>query len=208
MSEQSPYEQLGVTEESSFEEIQEAKQRLLQQYENDVKITEAIEAAYDAVIMDRLRLRQEGKIKVPDRIRFPERSPAPKPESKPLISNQSPGWLRGLIDTPSARDIGIPAAVFGSLGAASLVIPDRAGSLSPLLLSLGVFAAIYFLNRKEKRFGRSVLLTFLSLVLGVALGAGVGSVVKSAGVAIPVSGQQLYALITFLLFWVSSSFLR
>ncbi len=28
MSEQNPYEQLGVTEESSFEVIQEAKQRL------------------------------------------------------------------------------------------------------------------------------------------------------------------------------------
>ncbi|MFN6271303.1 MAG: CPP1-like family protein, partial [Microcystis sp.] len=40
MSEQNPYEQLGVTEESSFEEIQEAKQRLVQQYQNDSKIVE------------------------------------------------------------------------------------------------------------------------------------------------------------------------
>jgi phosphoheptose isomerase len=42
MSEQNPYEQLGVTEESSFEEIQEAKQRLVQQYQNDSKIVESI----------------------------------------------------------------------------------------------------------------------------------------------------------------------
>jgi len=64
MSEQNPYEQLGVTEESSFEEIQEAKQRLVQQYQNDSKIVELIEAAYDSVLMDRLRMRQEGRIKV------------------------------------------------------------------------------------------------------------------------------------------------
>ncbi len=208
MSEQSPYEKLGVTEDSSFEEIQDAKQRLLQQYENDPKVTEAIEAAYDAVIMDRLRMRQEGKIKVPDRIRFPERSPAPKLETKPLISAQSRGWLNRLIDTPSARDIGMSAIVFGGLGAATFLVPGSGGSLSPLLLALGVFATIYFLNRKEKRFGRSVLLTFLSLVLGVALGAGIDSVLSSARVVSPISGQQLYALVTFLLFWLSSSFLR
>ena len=77
MSEQNPYEQLGVTEESSFEEIQEAKQRLVQQYQNDSKIVESIEAAYDSVLMDRLRMRQEGRIKVPDRIRFPERLTIP-----------------------------------------------------------------------------------------------------------------------------------
>ena len=59
MSEQNPYEQLGVTEESSFEEIQEAKQRLVQQYQNDSKIVELIESAYDSVLMDRLRMRQD-----------------------------------------------------------------------------------------------------------------------------------------------------
>jgi hypothetical protein len=89
MSEQNPYEQLGVTEESSFEEIQEAKQRLVQQYQNDSKIVELIEAAYDSVLMDRLRMRQEGRIKVPDRIRFPERLTIPV-ESKPVTSSKSP----------------------------------------------------------------------------------------------------------------------
>ena len=74
MIEQNPYEQLGVTEGSSFEEIQAAKKRICDANNNDPKLVESIEAAYDAVIMDRLRLRQEGKIKVPERIRFPESS--------------------------------------------------------------------------------------------------------------------------------------
>ena len=71
MSEHNPYDQLGVTEDSSFEEIQAAKSRLSAECRNDAKQLESIEAAYDAVIMDRLKMRQEGRIKVPDRIRFP-----------------------------------------------------------------------------------------------------------------------------------------
>lgn len=206
MSEQNPYEQLGVTEESSFEEIQEAKQRLVQQYQNDSKIVELIEAAYDSVLMDRLRMRQEGRIKVPDRIRFPERLTIPV-ESKPVTSGKSPNWWQSLIDTPSAQDIGVPAVIYACLGAITLLVPDPSGSLLPLLLAFGVFVNIYFFNRKEKRFGRALLFTLAGLVLGVALGAGLASLAAKADLNI-FGDRQIYALVTFLIFWVISSFFR
>lgn len=206
MSEQNPYEQLGVTEESSFEEIQEAKQRLVQQYQNDSKIVELIESAYDSVLMDRLRMRQEGRIKVPDRIRFPERLTIPV-ESKPVTSSKSPNWWRSSIDTPSAQDIGVPAVIYACLGAITLLVPDPSGSLLPLLLAFGVFVNIYFFNRKEKRFGRALLFTLAGLVLGVALGAGLASLAAKADLNI-FGDRQIYALITFLIFWVISSFFR
>jgi hypothetical protein len=206
MSEQNPYEQLGVTEESSFEEIQEAKQRLVQQYQNDSKIVESIEAAYDSVLMDRLRMRQEGRIKVPDRIRFPERLTIPV-ESKPVTTSKSPNWWRSSIDTPSAQDIGVPAVIYACLGAITLLVPDPSGSLLPLLLAFGVFVNIYFFNRKEKRFGRALLFTLAGLVLGVALGAGLASLAAKADLNI-FGDRQIYALITFLIFWVISSFFR
>lgn len=206
MSEQNPYEQLGVTEESSFEEIQEAKQRLVQQYQNDSKIVESIEAAYDSVLMDRLRMRQEGRIKVPDRIRFPERLTIPV-ESKPVTSSKSPNWWRSSIDTPSAQDIGVPAVIYACLGAITLLVPDPSGSLLPLLLAFGVFVNIYFFNRKEKRFGRALLFTLAGLVLGVALGAGLASLAAKADLHI-FGDRQIYALVTFLIFWVISSFFR
>ncbi len=206
MSEQNPYEQLGVTEESSFEEIQEAKQRLVQQYQNDSKIVESIEAAYDSVLMDRLRMRQEGRIKVPDRIRFPERLTIPV-ESKPVTSSKSPNWWRSSMDTPSAQDIGVPAVIYACLGAITLLVPDPSGSLLPLLLAFGVFVNIYFFNRKEKRFGRALLFTLAGLVLGVALGAGLASLAAKADLNI-FGDRQIYALITFLIFWVISSFFR
>ncbi|MFM7279066.1 MAG: CPP1-like family protein, partial [Microcystis aeruginosa] len=205
-SEQNPYEQLGVTEESSFEEIQEAKQRLVQQYQNDSKIVESIEAAYDSVLMDRLRMRQEGRIKVPDRIRFPERLTIPV-ESKPVTSSKSPNLWQSLIDTPSAQDIGVPAVIYACLGAITLLVPDPSGSLLPLLLAFGVFVNIYFFNRKEKRFGRALLFTLAGLVLGVALGAGLASLAAKADLNI-FGDRQIYALITFLIFWVISSFFR
>ena len=206
MSEQNPYEQLGVTEESSFEEIQEAKQRLVQQYQNDSKIVELIESAYDSVLMDRLRMRQEGRIKVPDRIRFPERLTIPV-ESKPVTSSKSPHWWQSLIDTPSAQDIGVPAVIYACLGAITLLVPDPSGSLLPLLLAFGVFVNIYFFNRKENRFGRALLFTLAGLVLGVALGAGLASLAAKADLNI-FGDRQIYALITFLIFWVISSFFR
>lgn len=206
MSEQNPYEQLGVTEESSFEEIQEAKQRLVQQYQNDSKIVELIESAYDSVLMDRLRMRQEGRIKVPDRIRFPERLTIPV-ESKPVTSSKSPNWWKSLIDTPSAQDIGVPAVIYACLGAITLLVPDPSGSLLPLLLAFGVFVNIYFFNRKEKRFGRALLFTLAGLVLGVALGAGLASLAAKADLHI-FGDRQIYALVTFLIFWVISSFFR
>lgn len=206
MSEQNPYEQLGVTEESSFEEIQEAKQRLVQQYQNDSKIVESIEAAYDSVLMDRLRMRQEGRIKVPDRIRFPERLTIPV-ESKPVTGSKSPNWWQSLIDTPSAQDIGVPAMIYACLGAITLLVPDPSGSLLPLLLAFGVFVNIYFFNRKEKRFGRALLFTLAGLLLGVALGAGLASLAAKADLNI-FGDRQIYALITFLIFWVISSFFR
>ena len=206
MSEQNPYEQLGVTEESSFEEIQEAKQRLVQQYQNDSKIVESIEAAYDSVLMDRLRMRQEGRIKVPDRIRFPERLTIPV-ESKPVTSSKSPNWWQSSIDTPSAQDIGVPAVIYACLGAITLLVPDPSGSLLPLLLAFGVFVNIYFFNRKENRFGRALLFTLAGLVLGVALGAGLASLAAKADLNI-FGDRQIYALVTFLIFWVISSFFR
>lgn len=73
MSEQTPYQQLRVSENATFEEIQESRNLLMQEYNGDRQKIEAIEAAYDAILMQRLKLRQEGKIKVPDRIRFAEK---------------------------------------------------------------------------------------------------------------------------------------
>ncbi|MBE9117061.1 CPP1-like family protein [Lusitaniella coriacea LEGE 07157] len=204
MSDQNPYEKLGVTNDASFEEIQNAKSRLSQEYREDSKLVESIEAAYDAIIMERLKMRQEGKIKVPERIRFPERSVESSSTFTPISASQSPSWLQELVDTPSRGDILWPAGVFLGLGLLTFLDPSPASSTPSLVIALAFCANVYFLNRKENRFGRSVLMGLIGLLVGVGLGIALNGTLNFSGLA----DHQVAALVALLIFWVTSSFLR
>ena len=208
MSEQNPYEQLGVTENSSFEEIQAAKKRLFEQYGNDSAVLETVEIAYDSIIMDRLRLRQEGKIKVPEKIRFPERNLEKSIKMPQIVKEDSAVWLQELIDTPSQADILWPTGIFLTLSAIAVFAQNGGASILPLLMALGFIANIYFLNRKEGRAGRAFLISFLALFAGIALGTGLANLLLSQG-GITTLGQDRFAsTVTFCLFWLVSCFLR
>lgn len=203
MSNQNHYQQLGLTEDASFEEIQAAKERLKQQHGDDRKVMENIEAAYDAILMDRLRLRQEGKIKVPERIRFPERLTKKAPDSvTPGPTNKGPVWLQKLIDTPSQADILWPTGVYVVLGAISIYSGVSQPSTLQLTLALGVGGCLYFLNRKENKFGRAVLLTVAGLIIGLVLGGILSSL------ATGLTTEIFITLVTFLVLWMVSCFLR
>ncbi|WNZ21766.1 molecular chaperone DnaJ [Leptolyngbya sp. NK1-12] len=201
MSDKNPYETLGIDENSPFDEIQATRNRLVQEHAGDRKQLEAIEAAYEAILMDRLRLRQEGKIKVPDRIRFPERLVEPPPDFAPTPPKQTPDWLQRLIDTPSRADILWPAAIFVGTGLLSLSAP-------PLALALGVGVSLYFLNRKEHKFGRAFLLTLIGLIVGVVLGLQIGQFLLPQLQQISLNLNSFAALVTFFVLWLISSFLR
>ncbi len=201
MSEQSPYEQLGVTVDASFDEIQEARDRLKQQYSGERKLLESIEAAYDAILMDRLKLRQEGKIKVPERIRFPERAPTLPPGFQPPTT-QKPNWLQQLLDTPSRSDLLWPSGIYAALASLS-VYPGSPESILTLTLALGVGSCLYFLNRKENKFGRAVLLTVMGLITGLLLGS-----LLSPAIGNLLAVERFISLITFIILWIVSCFLR
>ncbi|MGC9504108.1 CPP1-like family protein [Baaleninema sp.] len=200
MSDQNPYEQLGVTEGASFEEIQAARDRQIEQHNNDRKQVEQIEMAYDAVLMDRLRLRQQGKIKVPEGIRFPERSmPSPPKTPLPATPNGMPEWLQESIDTPSQSDILWPAGVFVLLSVLSAVSAEYA----PVALAFGAGASLYFLNRKEKRFGRAILFTLVATIVGILVGGQLATLLGAQ-----LAPETFAAWVTFFLLWLVSSFLR
>lgn len=201
MSEKNPYEQLGLEETATFDEIQEARNRLVEAHAGDRKQVEAIEAAYDAILGERLRLRLEGKIKVPDRIRFPERTVEPPPEFVSTPPQQAPDWLQRFIDTPSRADILLPAAIYAGLGLLSLTTPAMG-------LALGVGCSLYFLNRKEQKFGRALLLTLVGLILGVLIGLQFASWILPQLRQISLATESFAALVTFLILWLINSFLR
>ena len=208
MSERNPYEQLGVTENSSFEEIQAAKKRLYEQHGNDSTVLEEVEIAYDSIIMDRLRLRQEGKIKVPEKIRFPDRNVEKTLKMPQIVNDKSAVWLQELVDTPSQADILWPSGIFLTLSAIAVFAQNTGSSILPLLMALGFIANIYFLNRKEGRSGRAFLISFITLFAGIALGTGLGSLLLSQGGVTVLDNNQFASAVTFCLFWLASCFLR
>ncbi|BAZ43586.1 heat shock protein DnaJ domain protein [Chondrocystis sp. NIES-4102] len=208
MSEHNPYEQLGVTENSSFEEIQAAKKRLYEQHGNDQAVIERVEIAYDSIIMDRLRLRQEGKIKVPEKIRFPERNVEKSLKIPQVTKKEQNVWLKDFIDTPSRSDILWPTGIFLTLSAIAVFSQNTGSSIVPLLVALGFITNIYFLNRKEGRSGRAFLISFIVLFAGIALGTGLANVLLGQTGVAAFGADQFASAVTFGLFWLVSCFIR
>ncbi|HEY9872411.1 MAG TPA: CPP1-like family protein [Candidatus Obscuribacterales bacterium] len=207
MSDQSPYEKLGLTEDASFDEIQEAKGRLIQEHGGDQKLVESIEAAYDAILMDRLKMRQQGKIPVPERIRFAERlAQAPASVNQAAV-NRTPEWLQGLFDTPNKSDIIRSSAVFVVLGGLIAYPGFQESSLS-LAIAFAVGFTVFFVNRKERRLGRAMLLTLVGLFVGIGLGSLLASWLPTPIPYILLTPDKVATLVTFLVMWLIASFLR
>ncbi|MBD2665838.1 hypothetical protein B6N60_00280 [Richelia sinica FACHB-800] len=208
MSDQNPYEKLGVSEDASFDEIQEARNRLLEQHSGDGKVLETIEAAYDAILMERLRMRQEGKIKVPERIRFPElRVQSPTREST-IPREQSPAWLQRMLDKPTVADVLLPAIWYLGLSAISVFYRSQGDQVLQLTLVVGVGTSIFFLNRKEGKFGRAVLFTLASLITGLIAGGLIAGWILPQISFMTLTANQFSTVLTFVLMWLISSFLR
>jgi hypothetical protein len=207
MSDQSPYEKLGVSEDASFDEIQDVRNRLLEQHGGDGSVREVIEAAYDAILMERLRMRQEGKIKVPERIRFPEKRVPSSPQTSQTLGQQSPAWLKRSIDQPTLTDVLLPGAWYLGLSATSVLYPGGSGQVLQLSLVVGVAIGVYFLNRKEGKFGRAVLFTLVSLIAGLIAGGLLAGLILPSPL-ITLTANQFSTLLTFILMWLVSSFLR
>jgi len=205
MSEPTPYEKLGVNDEASFEEVRDARDRLLREYEGDESQQEAIEVAYDAILMDRLRARKEGKIAVPDRIRYPERLSTAIPAAiQNNTQRRAPSWLSRLLDNPSQKDIYISLGIFTGLGAVSFFIPA-----ATTWLSFGLIASVYLLTRKENRFGRALLISLSGITIGVILAALTNQVLLLSRLVgdgfFPSSIQMVIILIVM---WLHACFLR
>jgi hypothetical protein len=205
MSDRSPYEKLGVSEGATFEEIQTARARLVAELAGDQRKISEIEAAYDAVLMERLRLRQEGKIKVPEGIRFPEKTVTATVE-KAAPTQPSPQWLQNLLDRPSVQEVALRAGVMGALG--TLVYFQPTANVLQISMAIATGAALYFIYRKERKLGRSVLLGLLGLVLGFILGGVAFGLLSTQLAGLAIANDVFVSLVTFLVLWLVSSFTK
>jgi len=177
-----PYERLGIDPEASFDAVQAAKRQRLEEVGEDPQARARIEAAYDAVLMDRLKERQQGKVSSaalnasqreatrpsvkapparPSLASLPSLPSLPKPSfSAPSFSAPTLGLADGV---QRWLPLGAGAVLLGLL----LLLP---ASNAELVLAFATVLAVVNLQRRNGRLlpaaGWSVLLLSVGLLLG------------------------------------------
>lgn len=207
-----PYQQLGVTLDASFDDVQAARQQRLSEVEDDPIARARVEAAYDAILMNRLRERQQGRVSTA------ARSASQREQAKPQSSGGSsgpslprlpqlpmPALARSGVSWPtlqlaSGRELWFPLAASGVL---LLLLFALSAPPAELILSLATLVTLLNLQRRSGRFLASLGWSFALLCLGLLLG---GLLAASLDPALPlglpvalVQVQSLPALLLLLL---------
>lgn len=174
-----PYTFLGIAPQSSFEEVQAARQAKLEAVGDDPLARSQVEAAYDAVLMDRLKERQQGRVSSAARS-------ASQKETVPQPTRPSLAQLPNLPSLPMPRLGGgtakpgsslsfslatgrerlFPLIGHGVLLLSTLLFPSTAPDA---LLALAALITLINLQRRNGQFVKSVGWTLLLLALGLGL---------------------------------------
>ena len=202
-----PYERLGISPDASFDDVQAAKQARLAEVGEDPMLRARIEAAYDAVLMDRLKERQQGKVSTAA-LNASQREAA-KPVAKPAAAKPVLPSLPSLPALPRpALNLSAPALPRLALAEGRERWVPVAGSavlLGILLLSPAAnaelvlaFATVLTVVNLQRRLGRllpavgwSVLLLSAGLLLGGLL---VSAIDPSLPLGLPLAPPQVQSL--------------
>ncbi len=203
-----PYERLGVAPDASFDTVQEAKLARLDEAGDDPLVRSRIEAAYDAVLMDRLKERQQGRVSSAARSAS-QREQASPPPSRPALSAlpslpqlppsrlPRPSFSLPQLQLATGRDLWFPLAADGVLLLLLVLMP---GAAPELLTALATGVTLLNLQRRHGRFlaavGWSFALLCLGLVLGGLLAGGLGPAISAS---LPVTTLQLQSIPAILL---------
>ncbi len=208
------YERLGITPEASFDEVQQARQTCLERVGDDPMARARVEAAYDAVLMERLRERQQGRvssaalsaskreeIKPVAAPRTPSRPALPALPSLPQLSAggrlQAPSFSLPALSLATGRERWFPLISSGVLLALLLVAPPGSAEL---LLALATGCAVVNLQRRNGRFLAAVGWSFALLIVGLLLGGLLAGLLDPAlPLGLPISLQQVQSLPALLL---------
>ena len=208
-----PYERLGITADASFDEVQAAKRARLLEVAGDTMASSKVEAAYDAVLMERLKQRQQGKVSTAaktasQREQVPPAqklsvSALPKLPQLPKLT-QLPKFAQAALPrvSPAAqgRELWFPLATSGVLLGLLVLVP---AAPPELLLALATGMAVINLQRRTGKFLKAVGWSFgllsLGLVLGGLLAAGLDPSLPMGFPLSSVQVQSLPALVVLLL---------
>ncbi|MFM9110228.1 MAG: CPP1-like family protein [Prochlorococcaceae cyanobacterium] len=202
-----PYARLGIAHDAPFDAVQAARDERLAACGDDPIARSRVEAAYEAVLMDRLKERQQGRVSSAARTASQREvgSPAPRPSLPALprlplpSSGGSPSGRPRLprLALAQGRELWFPLATHGFL---LLLLVLGAGVAPEFLLALGTGATVLNLQRRHGRFLAAVLWGFGLLAAGLLLGAVLlGGLNQALPLGLPLTAAQVQSLPVILL---------
>ena len=208
-SQPSPYERLGIETGAGFEAVQAAKQARLDEVGENPQARAQIEAAYDAVLMDRLKERQQGKVSTAALNASAREAKAPPSASPARPSLPSLPKLAAL-PKPSLPKPSLPALELaegqqrwlpvGGFALLTLLLLLAPASSAELVLALSTLFSVVLLQRRSRRLLQAVGFSILLLSLGLGIGALLLQVLDpSLPLGLPLDAHQVQSLPALLL---------
>lgn len=190
-----PYKRLGISREASEDEIQAARNFLIQNYAGHKPSVDAIESAHDKIIMQKFYDRKNPKINIKKKVRE-------------VTQSRAVQAVMSRFRTPSTNFIIKTSAVFVVLGALTVLFPTEEGPTLQVAISL--IATMYFIHDRLKNKLRAFLYgagTFIFSWLFATF------LMVSVIPPIPIlrglrSLEVTTSLLTYVLLWVSSTYLK
>lgn len=215
-----PYQQLGVALDASFDDVQAARQRRLSELEDDPMARSRVEAAYDAILMNRLRERQQGRVSTAARSasqREQAKPPSPAGATGPSLPRLPQLPMGGLprpglswpslpsLQLASGRELWFPLA---STGVLLLLLFALSSPPAELILSLATLVTVLNLQRRNGRFLLSLGWSFGLLCLGLLVGGVLAaSLDPSMPLGLPIALVQVQSLPVLLLLLLGALFI-
>lgn len=188
-----PYKRLGISKEASEEEIQAARTFLIQKYAGHKPSVDAIESAHDKIIMQKFYERKNPKIDIKKKVREVSQSRVVQ-----IVTNR--------FQTPSTDFIIKTSVAFLILGALTVLFPTEDGPTLQVAISL--MATIYFIYDRLKSKLRAFLYGAGAFIFSWLLGTFLMVSVIPPILKGPTSLEVMTSLITYMLLWVSSTYLK
>uniref|UniRef100_A0A7C9CKY3 Uncharacterized protein n=1 Tax=Opuntia streptacantha TaxID=393608 RepID=A0A7C9CKY3_OPUST len=189
-----PYKRLGISREASEQEIQAARNFLIQRYAGHKPSVDAIEAAHDKIIMEKFYERKRPKLNIKKKVRDVRQS----------------RYVQAVLNrfrTPAdSKFIALTSVTFLVLGVLTYLFPTEEGPTLQVAISL--MATIYFIYSRLNSKIRAVLYGAGAFIFSWLLST---FLMVSVIPPIPVGMRSLEvmtSLITYVLLWVASTYLR
>lgn len=215
-----PYTRLGLSQDTTFEQVQAAKARCIAEVDGDDQARARVEAAYDAVLMARLRGRQQGQVSPAAATAsqreegvgsasltgpsFPGTSVLQKlrtnlPDPSQSLASLTPQW--SLVEGQGR----LVRVIAGIVGLGLLLVSVASVQLVLALACIGVFLSQV---RRGRRPLASLGWTLLALLVGLVVGSLFTTALSPTALQqLSITPAQIQALPAAVLLWLAALFL-